>query len=48
MLDAISYTSDNRLSSPLERYVQIDIDDVFVGPTGIRMNADDVKVMLRC
>jgi len=33
---------------PLERYVQIDIDDIFVGSEGTRMNTDDVMVTAVC
>ncbi|XP_076806907.1 bifunctional heparan sulfate N-deacetylase/N-sulfotransferase 1-like [Clavelina lepadiformis] len=45
-LDAISYLSHGKLVSPLERYIQIDIDDVFVGTKGNRMNADDVTALV--
>ena len=47
MLDAISHLSRYKLMLPLERYVQIDIDDIFVGPVGRRMTVDDVNVSSR-
>lgn len=43
-LDSLSYLSHGKLSIPLDRYIQIDIDDIFVGKTGIRMKKDDVRV----
>ena len=43
-LDALSYLSHGKFSMPLERYILIDIDDIFVGKSGIRMKADDVMV----
>ena len=44
LLDALSFLSHGKLSIPLERYLLIDIDDIFVGPKGVRMTSDDVKV----
>ena len=44
LLDSLSYLTFGRLASSLERFILIDIDDVFVGPTGIRMGPEDVKV----
>lgn len=43
-LDALSYLSHGKFSIPLDRYILIDIDDIFVGKSGIRMQADDVIV----
>ena len=43
-LDALSYLSHGKFSIPLERYILIDIDDIFVGKKGIRMQPDDVQV----
>jgi len=43
-LDALSYLSNGKLSLPLERHIQIDIDDMFVGSRGNRMVSDDVTV----
>ena len=45
-LDSLSYLSHGKFSISLERYVQIDIDDIFVGRPGIRMKPDDVEVRL--
>ena len=45
-LDALSYLSHGKFSIPLERYLLIDIDDIFVGKKGIRMQPDDVKVRI--
>lgn len=44
LLDSISYLSHGKLSLGLERLVQIDIDDIFVGAKGTRMKAHDVVV----
>ena len=44
LLDCLSYLSRGKLSLPLERYIQIDIDDIFVGKAGTRMKAQDVEV----
>lgn len=43
-LDALSYLSKGQLSITLERQVLVDIDDIFVGETGIRMWKEDVHV----
>ena len=43
-LDAATYLSRYKLNIPLERYVQVDIDDVFVGRTTTRMTENDVNV----
>lgn len=45
-LDSLSYLSHGKLSLPLERYVLIDIDDVFVGAPGKRMKISDVHALL--
>nr|XP_002120286.1 bifunctional heparan sulfate N-deacetylase/N-sulfotransferase 4 [Ciona intestinalis] len=45
-LDALSYLSYGRLSIPLERYFQIDIDDVFVGIPDTRLLISDVNALL--
>lgn len=46
LLDSIEHLSSGRILSSLSRYIQIDIDDIFVGEKGKRMNADDVKALL--
>lgn len=43
-LDALSYLSKGQLSITLDRQVLVDIDDIFVGESGIRMWKDDVHV----
>ncbi|OPJ75762.1 bifunctional heparan sulfate N-deacetylase/N-sulfotransferase 4 isoform B [Patagioenas fasciata monilis] len=43
-IDAISFLSGNKLRLSLDRYILVDIDDIFVGKEGTRMNTDDVKV----
>ena len=43
-VDAINFLTEGQMSLSLSRYVQIDIDDIFVGRTGIRMNEADVLV----
>ncbi|CAG0918609.1 unnamed protein product [Notodromas monacha] len=45
-LDALSFLSRGRLSVPLMRYIQLDIDDIFVGKQGIRLTRDDVIELL--
>ena len=46
LIDSIEHLSSGAIISPLERFVQIDIDDIFVGETGIRMNASDVGALI--
>lgn len=43
-LDALGYMSSGKLAKSLDRWIQVDIDDIFVGRSGIRMKADDVQV----
>ncbi|NXN96392.1 NDST4 sulfotransferase, partial [Rhinopomastus cyanomelas] len=45
-IDAISFLSGNRLTLSLDRYILVDIDDIFVGKEGTRMNVNDVKALL--
>lgn len=45
-LDALSYLSRGRLSLSLDRYILVDIDDIFVGPKGRRMTVSDVEALL--
>ena len=44
MVDTLSYLSFGKLELSLDRYIQIDVDDIFVGKEGIRMTVDDVEV----
>ena len=46
-IDSIRYLSKEEIDIGLERYVQIDIDDIFVGPTGSRMIPDDVFELIK-
>lgn len=43
-VDAVAFLTGKRLSMSLERYVLVDIDDIFVGKEGTRMKVPDVKV----
>ncbi|XP_064005930.1 bifunctional heparan sulfate N-deacetylase/N-sulfotransferase 4 isoform X2 [Pogoniulus pusillus] len=45
-IDAISFLSGKRLTLSLDRYILVDIDDIFVGKEGTRMNSNDVKALL--
>jgi len=44
LVDAVAFLTGKRLSLSLERHLLVDIDDIFVGKEGTRMNTDDVKV----
>ena len=44
MMDTLSYLSFGKLELSLDRYIQIDVDDIFVGKEGIRMTVEDVEV----
>lgn len=46
-LDALNFLSDGVISKPLQRWFLVDIDDIFVGKVGIRMNKDDVQVSIK-
>uniref|UniRef100_A0A915KHI4 Heparan sulphate-N-deacetylase domain-containing protein n=1 Tax=Romanomermis culicivorax TaxID=13658 RepID=A0A915KHI4_ROMCU len=43
-VDAIKFLSENIFGLSLVRYLQIDIDDIFVGEKSKKMTADDVKL----
>lgn len=45
-VDSVSFLTGKRLSLPLDRYILVDIDDIFVGKEGTRMKVEDVKVRL--
>ncbi|XP_013787455.1 bifunctional heparan sulfate N-deacetylase/N-sulfotransferase-like [Limulus polyphemus] len=45
-LDSVSWLSHGKLSLPLYRYLQVDIDDIFVGEKGTRMKPVDVQALL--
>ncbi|KAK2116657.1 Bifunctional heparan sulfate N-deacetylase/N-sulfotransferase 1 [Saguinus oedipus] len=42
-VDAVAFLTGKRLSLPLDRYILVDIDDIFVGKEGTRMKVEDVK-----
>ena len=44
LMDCLSYLSHGKLSVTLDRYIQIDIDDIFVGKEQTRVKVDDVMV----
>ncbi|KAH9489549.1 hypothetical protein Btru_038391, partial [Bulinus truncatus] len=46
MMDALTYLSSGRLGLQLERYLQIDVDDIYVGKEGIRMKVSDVEALV--
>ena len=43
-MDALSYLSHGKFSLSLERYILVDIDDIFVAQEGVRMVPLDVQV----
>lgn len=45
-LDSLTYLSNGKLSLPLQRYIQIDIDDIFVGERGTRLKPVDVDALI--
>ncbi|MFT7796277.1 bifunctional heparan sulfate N-deacetylase/N-sulfotransferase 1-like isoform X1, partial [Arapaima gigas] len=45
-VDAVSFLTGKSLSLSLDRYILVDIDDIFVGKEGTRMKVSDVKALL--
>ncbi|KAM7167316.1 bifunctional heparan sulfate N-deacetylase/N-sulfotransferase 4 isoform 1-T9 [Macrochelys suwanniensis] len=45
-LDSVSFLTGKKLTLSLDRYILVDIDDIFVGKEGTRMNIQDVKALL--
>ena len=45
-VDAVAFLTGKRLSLSLDRYLLVDIDDIFVGKEGTRMKVSDVKVSI--
>uniref|UniRef100_A0A8C5QZN1 Bifunctional heparan sulfate N-deacetylase/N-sulfotransferase 1 n=1 Tax=Leptobrachium leishanense TaxID=445787 RepID=A0A8C5QZN1_9ANUR len=45
-VDAIAYLTGKRLCLTLDRYLLVDIDDIFVGKEGTRMKVSDVEALL--
>ena len=46
-LDSIRYLTNGEIDTGLDRYVQVDIDDIFVSDTGKRMIPEDVQELIR-
>ena len=46
-IDALRYLTDGDIEISLDRYVQIDIDDIFVADSGTRMIPNDVYELIR-
>ncbi|CAD6191323.1 unnamed protein product [Caenorhabditis auriculariae] len=46
--DTLNWALGNSSSFSLERFVEIDIDDIFVGAQGTRIVEEDVRALLRC
>ncbi|XP_027716837.1 bifunctional heparan sulfate N-deacetylase/N-sulfotransferase 2 isoform X2 [Vombatus ursinus] len=45
-VDAVAYLTGKRLCLTLDRYILVDIDDIFVGKEGTRMKVADVEALL--
>ncbi|XP_029962943.1 bifunctional heparan sulfate N-deacetylase/N-sulfotransferase 2 [Salarias fasciatus] len=45
-MDAIAYLTGKRLSLSLDRYILVDVDDIFVGKEETRMKMSDVDALL--
>ena len=43
-LDAMSFLSHGQLSQPLDRFILVDVDDIFVARSGVRLTQEDVTV----
>lgn len=46
-LDSMFYLSKGSVHMPLERYIQVDIDDIFTGKSGIRLTHEDVSSLIK-
>ncbi|XP_048850864.1 bifunctional heparan sulfate N-deacetylase/N-sulfotransferase 1-like [Brienomyrus brachyistius] len=46
-VDAVSFLTGKSLSLSLDRYLLVDIDDIFVGKEGTRMKVSDVEALLQ-
>lgn len=42
-IDSLTFFSSGQISWPLDRFIQVDIDDIFVGARGTRMVEEDVQ-----
>jgi hypothetical protein len=45
-LDSVFYLSNHFIHIPLERYIQVDIDDIFTGKSGIRLKHPDITSLI--
>ena len=45
-LDALKYLAVLPPKYTLQRYIQVDIDDIFIGKSGLRLKKTDVKVTI--
>lgn len=46
-LDAITFLTKNKFLKSLQRYILVDIDDIFVGEQGTRLKPHDVDALIR-
>eukprot|EP00111_Clytia_hemisphaerica_P000092 TCONS_00000215-protein len=46
LMDCLQLSSNGFLGNDLQRYIQIDVDDIFVGKTGKRLVKEDVQAMI--
>ena len=44
LVDALQIVSNGNLGNDLQRYIQVDVDDIFVGKTGRRLVKEDIEV----
>lgn len=47
LVDAVGYLTGRRLSLSLDRFLLVDVDDIFVGKEGTRMKVPDVEVRIK-
>ncbi|MFH4977471.1 hypothetical protein AB6A40_004180 [Gnathostoma spinigerum] len=47
-VDSLRYLSKLSMNIDLDRYIQVDVDDIFVGVSGGRMQRHDVKALVAC
>ncbi|GFO16426.1 bifunctional heparan sulfate n-deacetylase/n-sulfotransferase [Plakobranchus ocellatus] len=47
-MDGLAFLSHGRLALPMERMVQVDVDDMFVGVSTVRTKPKDAEAMVEC
>ncbi|CAF0876781.1 unnamed protein product, partial [Didymodactylos carnosus] len=47
IIDVLNYLSYNRYNHGLNRYIQIDIDDIFLGSVGSRLKSSDIEALVQ-